>query len=136
MNEESIDNIITNLKIISLVKVDEKLSIRKGHLQIDNSSNFQFAKRWFHRDSRDIILLFIKDLIRNITLLFDKINCYNDSLWILKRILLEMENAKIGLVNLRSTYLSDAVMVVKFENVSVKFCELINQGKLIYENVN
>ena len=72
INEDSIDNIITNLKIIALIKVDEKLSIRKGHLQIDNSSNFQFFKRWFYRDSRDIILLFIKDLIRNIYNLFNK----------------------------------------------------------------
>ena len=72
MNEESIDNIITNLKIISLAKVDEKLSIRKGHLQIDNSSNFQFIKRWFFRDSRSFILLYLKDLIRNISSLFDK----------------------------------------------------------------
>ena len=42
LNDEYIDNIITNLKIIGLVKIDEKLSIRKGHLSLDNSSNFQF----------------------------------------------------------------------------------------------
>ena len=135
MNEESVDNIIPNLKIISLVKVDEKLSIRKGHLQIDNSSNLQFLKRWFYRDSRDIILLFVKDLIRNISMLFEKLECYTDKLWILKRILTEMENAKSGLINLRTTYSTDAVMVVKFENVSVKFCELVNQGNKICEQV-
>ena len=105
MNEESVDNIITNLKIISLVKVDEKLSIRKGHLQIDNSSNLQFLKRWFYRDSRDIILLFVKDLIRNISMLFEKLECYYDKLWILKRILTEMENAKSGLINLKITFI-------------------------------
>ena len=129
INEESIDNIITNLKIMSLVKVDEKLSIRKGHLQIDNSSNIQFLKRWFYRDSRDIILLFIKDLIRCISTLFDKLNCYNDNQFVLNRILEEMDNAKMGLINLKTTYSTDAVMVVKFENVAVKFCELINYGK-------
>jgi len=104
LNEESIDNIITNLKIIALVKVDEKLSIRKGHLQIDNSSNLQFIKRWFYRDSRDIILLFIKDLVRNITTLIEKLDNYRESSWILSRILLEMENAKAGLINLKTTY--------------------------------
>ena len=129
MNEESIDNIITNLKIISLVKVDEKLSIRKGHLSLDNSSNIQFLKRWFYRDSRDMILLFIKDLIRSIYTLFDKISCYNDNQSILTKILIEMENAKTGLINLRTTYSTDAVMVVKFENVALKFCELIVYGK-------
>jgi glycerol-3-phosphate responsive antiterminator len=129
MNEESIDNIITNLKIISLVKVDEKLSIRKGHLQIDTSSNIQFIRRWFFRDSRDIILLFIKDLIRNISSLFDKINNYKDTVWILSRIITEMENAKCGLLNLKTTYSTDPIMVVKFENVNTKFCELIEYGK-------
>ena len=131
INEDSIDNIITNLKIIALIKVDEKLSIRKGHLQIDNSSNFQFFKRWFYRDSRDIILLFIKDLIRNIYNLFNKITCYNDNQTILTRVLEEMENAKIGLVNLKATYANDPVMVVKFENVARKFCELIAHGEKV-----
>ena len=131
VNEDSIDNIITNLKIIALIKVDEKLSIRKGHLQIDNSSNFQFFKRWFYRDSRDIILLFIKDLIRNIYNLFNKITCYNDNKIVLKRVLEEMENAKSGLINLKLTYANDPVMVVKFENVARKFCEIIVYGNKI-----
>jgi hypothetical protein len=131
INEESIDNVITNLKIIALIKVDEKLSIRKGHLQIDNSSNFQFFKRWFYRDSRDIILLFIKDLIRNIYNLFNKITCYNDNKIVLSRVLEEMENAKTGLINLKLTYATDPVMVVKFENVARKFCELVVYGEKI-----
>ena len=133
LNEESIDNIITNLKIISLVKIDEKLSIRKGHLQIDNSSNFQFIKRWFFRDSRDIILLFIKDLIRSLTTLIDKLSSYKERVWLLTRIYTEMENAKAGLVNLKTTYSTDPIMVVKFENVNTKFCELV---KTLKEKVN
>jgi hypothetical protein len=134
-NEEYIDNVITNLKIISLVKVDEKLSIRKGHLQIDTSSNFQFIKRWFFRDSRDFILLFIKDLIRNITNLLNKIDTYHDRAWITTRILSEMENAKGGLMNLKTTYSTDPIMVVKFENVNAKFCELVNIVKLKAESI-
>ena len=129
MNEETIDIIITNLKVISQLKLNEKLCIRKGHLFIDTSSNYQFLKRWFYRDSRDMILLFIKDLIRSISNLFDKLNCYDDNQSILKKILVEMENAKTGLINLRMTYSGDAVMVVKFENVSLKFCELAYYGK-------
>ena len=41
----------------------------------------------------------------------------------------------LSLINLRTTYSTDAVMVVKFENVSVKFCELVNQGNKICEHV-
>jgi hypothetical protein len=130
MNDESIDNIITNLKIIGMIKVDEKLCIRKGHLQIDNSSNFQFLKRWFYRDSRDFILLFLKDLIRSIKNAFDKMYNYTDHLWMIKMLIQEMENAKTGLLNLKTTYSSDSLMIVKFEHVSIKFCELIDHIKL------
>jgi hypothetical protein len=126
LNEEIFDNIITNLKIISKVKVDEKLCIRKGHLQIDNSSNFQFLKRWYYRDSRDFILLFIKDLIRSIINIFDKSNGSN---WITLNLLREMENAKTGLSNLKTTYSTDSIMIVKFEHVANKFCELINSKR-------
>jgi hypothetical protein len=126
-NEETYDNIITNLKIISKIKVDEKLCIRKGHLQIDNSSNFQFLKRWYYRDSRDFILLFIKDLIRSISTVFEKSKGLAN--WVNQHILNEMENAKTGLVNLKTTYSTDSIMIVKFEHVANKFCELIEYGK-------
>ena len=53
--EENIDNIITNLKIISMVQVNEKLSIHKGHLQIDKIF-FQSIIRWINKSSRDIII--------------------------------------------------------------------------------
>ena len=129
LNEETFDNIITNLKIISKVKVDEKLCIRKGHLQIDNSSNFQFLKRWYFRDSRDFILLFIKDLIRNISSVFERAK--GTCNWVIQHILDEMENAKTGLVNLKTTYSTDSIMIVKFEHVANKFCELIEYGKKI-----
>jgi hypothetical protein len=127
MNDENVDNIITNLKIISKVKVDEKLCIRKGHLQIDNSSNFQFLKRWYYRDSRDFILLFIKDLIRNISSVFEK----RHNIWAITGVLDEMENAKIGLVNLKTTYSTDCIMIAKFEHVASKFCEIMECGRKI-----
>ena len=60
------DNVITNLKIIKMINVNEKSSIRKGHLQIDYHP-FQFIKRWFYNDSRDLVVLFIKDLINNVS---------------------------------------------------------------------
>jgi hypothetical protein len=131
MNEEFIDTIITNLKIISMVQVNEKLCIRKGHLQIDNSSNFQFFKRWLFRDSRDIVLVYLRDLIRNITILFNKVNEYSksESLWILSRILAELDSAILGMGNLKTTYTEDPYMVVTFDNLINKFKELTQKGR-------
>lgn len=126
MNEDFIDNIITNLKILTLVNVNEKLCIRKGHLAID-STILQFFVRWFNRDSRDIVLVFIKDLIKNISTLLHKISNYTESEWILTRLQSEMCSAEQGLNNLKTTYSFDQVTVVAYENFIVKFKELISQ---------
>jgi hypothetical protein len=40
-----------------------------------------------------------------------------------------MENAKGGLINLKTTYSDDPIMVVKFENVNTKFCEFLFEAK-------
>ena len=131
MNEETIDIIITNLKVISQLKLNEKLCIRKGHLFIDNSSNFQFIKRWFFRDSRDIILMYIRDLVRNIAYIFEKIKEYSksDCKWILTRILTELEDSEHGLLNLKKTYSLDPYMIATIENVILKFRELLSIGR-------
>ena len=66
VNDDFIDSIITNLKIINVIQINEKLCIRKGHLQIDKDSNIQHIKRWVNRDSRETTINFIKELIKNI----------------------------------------------------------------------
>ena len=131
MNEETIDIIITNLKVISQLKLNEKLCIRKGHLFIDTSSNYQFLKRWFNRDSRDIILIYVRDLIRNIAAVFEKMKDYSESesKWILTRILTELENSDQGLINLKKTYTLDPYMVATLENIMFKFKELTSIGR-------
>ena len=134
MNEESIDIIITNLKIIAQLKLNEKLCIRKGHLYIDSSSNYQFIKRWFYRDSRDIILLYIKDLIHNIShFIYERSKDYSksDCQWIFTRILMELENSEKGLTNLKRTYILDPYMVATIENTILKFNELLTKGRSI-----
>jgi hypothetical protein len=138
MNEETIDIIITNLKVISQLKLNEKLCIRKGHLFIDSSSNYQFLKRWFNRDSRDIVLIYIRNLVRNIAVLFEKMKEYteSDSKWILTRILTELENSDQGLVNLKRTYDPDPYMVATLENIMFKFKELTCIGRtMLIQNI-
>jgi len=132
MNEESIDIIITNLKVISQLKLNDKLCIRKGHLFIDTSSNYQFLKRWFNRDSRDIILIYIRGLVRDIAVVFEKMkDYYNDSdcKWILTRVLTELENSDQGLINLKKTYVLDPYMIATLENIMFKFKELTSIGR-------
>lgn len=140
MNENFIDNIITNLKILGLLQINEKLSIRKGHLQIDRESNIQGVRRWISRDSREFSLVFIKEIIRNINTLFYKLKTELPSCkqqvydteeihWVINRILPELENSEQGLANLRTTYTNDTVISVQIENMIYKIRELQQIGK-------
>ncbi len=131
INEDFIDNIITNLKILNLVQINEKLSIRKGHLQIDKESSIQFVVRWFNRDSRDVILVFLKELVRNINITFNKIKLTKEKqdIWNLVRILSELEKSEIGLNNLKTTYSFDPVTTVFIDNLVDKLREITVHGK-------
>jgi len=144
VNEEFIDSIITNLKILGLLQINDKLNIRKGHLHIDKESGIQFVKRWFFRDSRDNTLLYIKDVIRNIYTLFSKIKIGNtsgqgiynqdDINWIVTRVLTELEKSENGINNLKTTYSCDSMTSVVLENIIVKIRELCTQGRTLLVN--
>lgn len=131
LSEEFIDSIITNLKILGIVQINEKLCIHKGHLQIDRDTGLQSIKRWFYRDSRDLVLNFIKELIRNINYLFTKVKSLekDEQKWIITRILSEMDNIENGLNNLKTTYSIDPVTIVNIENITTKIKEYSARGK-------
>ena len=138
INEDYIDNIITNLKVISLIQVNDKLNIRKGHLQIDKESNMRSIYRWLNRDSRDIVLKYIKDILRNIYLTVNKIKTtlknkesIEEHVWILTRIYSEFETVELGLNNLKVTYSDDTVVTVTIDNIIIKLKELFLQIKNI-----
>ena len=125
MDENVIDNLITNLKIIEMIKINEKLSIRKGHLQIDYSSNIQFIKRWFNRDSREIIIKYIKDLVKEINNVFKFKHNYSE----LKLNLLKscITNTEKGFENLKITYSNDYIMIVNIDLINIKIKDYIKE---------
>jgi hypothetical protein len=137
VNEDFVDSIIINLKIIGILQINEKLSIRHGHLHIDREIGLQFLKRWFFRDSRDIILNFLKELIRNILLVFNKIKLLNheDQVWILSRILSEMESIENGLNNMKTTYSFDPVTNAIIDNIVIKFKDSFQKGKKMLDSL-
>ena len=115
--EDLVDKIIINLKIIGILKVNEKLCIRKGNLQIDQESNLRSIKRWFYRDTRDDFLIFIRDIIRKISLVTDKKD--------LERIVSEFEKVQLGLDNLKTTYSFDPVTIATIDNLTIKMKNVI-----------
>jgi hypothetical protein len=131
INDDFVDSVITNLKILNVIQINEKLCIRKGHLQIDRDSNVQFVKRWVNRDSREVTMNFIKELLKNINTIFNKTKTISDeySIWILSRILIEMDTLDNGLNNLKTTYSADPVTTVVIDNFIIKLKELSKNGR-------
>jgi hypothetical protein len=124
MEIEFIDYILTNLKILSLVQINQKVSIYKGHLQIDYRP-LQFIKRWLNKDSRESLVVFLNDLLKKINHLFKN---YEENLKeVISTILNEMD--KIKLNNLKITYADDPITVVKLDTICLHFKNLSVYGR-------
>ncbi len=117
--EEQIDNTITSLKIIAMVQKNGRLCIRKGQLAIEPDDRLQAIRRWFNRDSRDQLLLHLRNTINNAVKLSRAILQQQLEVelrpWALQRLLAEMTNSQNGLVNLKTTYADDPAMVAAID---------------------
>ena len=123
--ENEIDYILTNLKILSLVKINEKVNIYKGHLQIDYTY-LQCIKRWFNKDSRESLLIFLNDLIKKIGNIF-KENCEKQEQ--ICSILNEIDKIGNGINNLKITYTNDPITVVKLDTINTHFKSISTYGR-------
>ena len=117
MNEEFIDSILTSLNIIGKVQLNEKLCIRKGYLQIDKVSKFQFLKRFLFNDSRDNTLNYLKQLIRNIKMVLETDR---------ELVINEFDTIIMGINNLKITYSDDPMIIASFDHIVTKLKKLIN----------
>lgn len=133
----SIDDVILNLKIISSIKQDDKLTRnQEDHLTIENKDLLQGARRWWNSNSRAETIAHIKNIIRASFDITDttieqelmqggehgthrgyeeqgtssnhKKTYFNEgNSCLLQRFVLEMTNAIRGLDNLKYTYKND-----------------------------
>ena len=127
INDSFIDDIITNLKIIGLIEPNNKLSIKNGHLKLDKLDNLQFIRRWLNRDSREHTIIFLKNIIKNVSELTHRLDNFteNDKNWVLKRIVSELEGVEIGIKNLKTTYIDDSFIIVNLDNILCKLKEIV-----------
>lgn len=133
-NDMNIDQIIINLKIIALIKKNEKLSIRDidNSLIIDGQNNFlyyQSIKRWYNEDNRQKTMDYINKVIHKtfewMDQVYDEYKCNpnndhdddiseeifeEDKEALLLRLSKEVINAAEGLKNLRITYKNDSLV--------------------------
>jgi hypothetical protein len=131
-SDELIDNTLTSLKIIAMVQKNGRLCVRKGQLAIEVDDHWQTLRRWINHDSRDQIILHMRNCIGN-AIKLSKGLIHNQietdmKTWTIGRLITEMTNSQTGLVNLKTTYCLDPAMVaaidVLVERLTANCCEL------------
>jgi hypothetical protein len=111
---------IPRLKFISRLKKGDKINVKNLYVQPNNFYN-RIDRSFFNVDDRTNTLTFVQNTIKNGFELFythsqnspqnqyDKILCEN--------IITDIKNTKIGLLNLKETYIDDVMFVCKIDTL-------------------
>ena len=125
IEDKTYDDIILDLKILSKLKMNQKLSINDNKLTID-LSYVQSINRYINQNSRENTVKYLEDLDKKLTEEIEKLvkSLHNDN----KEFYLIEDNTKIlmdlnhnlklsltGINNLIQTYMYDEVIKSRFE---------------------
>lgn len=108
-----IDQILTSLKIISMIKEGQKVRVRNGLLSLEpTSTGVQVAvRRWINNDSRQSTLAYIKNVINNA---LDVCNILTDHDAI-DKVIKSLNESSLGLGSLVVTYETDVPIVATIQ---------------------
>ena len=122
MNTDTfIDDVLTNLRVVGMIKKNQKLCIRKGRLSVDIDDTIQPVRRWLYSDSRESIIAMIKNTIQSAIRLSKDIQ--KDSVdvdmkeWTMHRIDEELRSCELGLENMRTTYHEDSTYIAMLDTL-------------------
>lgn len=123
--EDFIDSTISGLKVIGMVPKNGKLSVRKGQLCLESQTRAQGLRRWINGDSRDMTLLHVKNTVSNAFKIGRMLMTADNSnasptevtmrVWTLERISTELEKSETGLLNLKTTYAEDSMVLATID---------------------
>lgn len=127
--DSTIQNVLIDLKIVTLVEPKGKLYLLNGTLAVESKSFWMPLKRFINSSNRYTICQRIKQRILELETLFMQ-NHINDG-WIRDEISKLIEPVKNGLSNLKETYASDSQMCV---NLDLMTSRLNNISKIHLQN--
>lgn len=127
---EIIDSILLNLKMLSLVKANDKLYMEEGKMKIDTPKLTQSFLRWINDYSRIKTMEDIENLINNtsnyVKINKSKSNRTEEDNRNCQKILVEISKSLLGIQNLKITYYEDTFIQSKLEVISEKISEIKN----------
>jgi len=128
---DTIDNILLNLKMISLIKAQDKLYLEDGLLKIDTPTIMQGISRWINDYSRLKTMEDIEYLINSTQLFvetnFKKTERTEEDNRECQKILVEISKSLTGIQNLKITYNDDTFIQSKLDVISEKISEIKNK---------
>lgn len=133
-SEDFVDNVLANLKVMAMLNKNQKLCVRKGALSVDTPDVMQPIRRWMNNDSRDIILLHVRNTVsscmriaNNCVQQAEREGCNSQVVWTLQSMRDAMVEAENGVTNLQSTYAHDAMFVASLSVLSNRMNACINE---------
>ena len=105
--EEFVDQLLTSIKIVGMIKEGQKVCIRNGLLTLETKSTGVGAalRRWIHNDNRYSTLMYIRNVVNNSV---DVCNIYPRTDSVIIKITESLESCLTGLGCLIVTYGDDA----------------------------
>jgi len=122
--ETTIQNVLIDLKIVSMVGPNGKLKLINGVLALDTNSYFSSIRRFLSNTNRYSISYRIQQRILDLERLFEEEHVKDD--WIKSEILKMIEPLKTGLMNLKETYTTDSQMSANFDIMVARVNNLSN----------
>jgi len=129
--EQFVDQLLTSLKIIAMIKEGQKVCVRNGLLTLEPKSTGVLVaiKRWIHNDSRQVTIHYVKNII---TTGLDVIRIHDD-LVILDKLKASLYSATVGLKCLGVTYSDDAVVTATVEVLTERIESIKNSKRGVAE---
>ena len=129
-DQHYIDNVLANLKVISLVKEGARLRLIAGQLSVDYPSPLQPVRRWYYGDTRTIMLNHVRGIVHNAIniIKIESIVGEDGDNWITNKIVESISKAGKGMENLMTTYAQDAVIVCALEVLHDKIINCIDNA--------
>jgi len=130
--QDFIDQILTSLRVIGMIKEGQKVKVRNGLLDLEPvSSGLKVAiSRWIHHDNRNTTLLYIKNVVANATELIHL--PINQS----EKIKNALNSCTPGLSSLAVTYGEDASITATLHVLQERIKSEINNTREIINNTS
>ena len=130
MNGTTAD-LFTDLEVLSMIKEEDKLCIRDGHITIEQRSHpMKIAvRRWANNDSRRLTIMHINTLITQSLQICSENRNDSEKSWTIEQFCKHFTNSLDGLSNLKKTYIDDSAIVARLNVISAMLIEEIGKIK-------